>query len=68
VIAADYAPDGKTLAVVRRANRKVGLEYPVGKVIYTTPLPGLRACFSLASKSHLWSIRCTGRPGWCPSG
>ena len=36
VIAADYAPDGKTLAVVRRANRKVQLEYPVGKVIYTT--------------------------------
>jgi Tol biopolymer transport system component len=36
VIAADYAPDGKTLAVVRRWNRKVQLEYPVGKVIYTT--------------------------------
>src|SRR6266568_7481155 len=36
VIAADYAPDGKTLAVVRRANRKVQLEYPEGKVIYST--------------------------------
>jgi Tol biopolymer transport system component len=36
VIAADYAPDGKTLAVVRRANRKVALEYPAGKLIYTT--------------------------------
>jgi serine/threonine protein kinase/Tol biopolymer transport system component len=36
VIAADYAPDGKTLAVVRRENRKVQLEYPMGKVIYTT--------------------------------
>jgi eukaryotic-like serine/threonine-protein kinase len=36
VIAADYAPDGKTLAVVRRANRKVQLEYPVGRVIYAT--------------------------------
>ena len=36
VIAADYAPDGKTLAIVRRANRKVQLEYPEGKVIYTT--------------------------------
>jgi eukaryotic-like serine/threonine-protein kinase len=36
VIAADYAPDGKTLAVVRRANRKVQLEYPVGKVIHAT--------------------------------
>ena len=36
VIAADYAPNGKTLAVVRRANRKVQLEYPAGKVIYTT--------------------------------
>jgi|HubBroStandDraft_6_1064221.scaffolds.fasta_scaffold00005_173 Tol biopolymer transport system component len=36
VIAADYAPDGKTLAVVRHANRKVQLEYPAGKVLYTT--------------------------------
>ncbi len=36
VIAADYAPDGKTLAVVRHANGKVQLEYPTGKVIYTT--------------------------------
>jgi eukaryotic-like serine/threonine-protein kinase len=36
VIAADYAPDGKTLAIVRRANRKVQLEYPEGKIIYTT--------------------------------
>jgi hypothetical protein len=34
VIAADYAPDGKTLAVVRRANRKVQVEFPVGTVIY----------------------------------
>jgi len=36
VLAADYAPDGKTLAIVRRANRKVQLEYPVGKVVYAT--------------------------------
>src|SRR5271168_135640 len=36
VIAADYAPDGKNLAVVRQANQKVQLEYPAGKVIYTT--------------------------------
>ncbi|HXW89490.1 MAG TPA: protein kinase [Terriglobales bacterium] len=36
VVAADYAPDGKTLAIARRANRKVQLEYPEGKVIYTT--------------------------------
>jgi serine/threonine protein kinase/Tol biopolymer transport system component len=36
VIAADYAPDGKTLALVREVNRKVQLEYPAGKVIYTT--------------------------------
>jgi Tol biopolymer transport system component len=36
VIAADYAPDGKALAVVRKANRRVQLEYPMGKVIYTT--------------------------------
>ena len=36
VIAADYAPDGKTLAVARMANQKVQLEFPMGKVIYTT--------------------------------
>jgi serine/threonine protein kinase len=36
VIAADYAPDGKTLALVREAKRKVQLEYPAGKAIYTT--------------------------------
>jgi eukaryotic-like serine/threonine-protein kinase len=36
VIAADYAPDGKTLALVRLANRKIQLEYPPGKVIYAT--------------------------------
>src|SRR6266699_2454034 len=36
VIAADYAPDGKTLAVVHKANRKVQLEYPAGRVIYAT--------------------------------
>jgi len=36
VISADYAPDGKTLALVRRANRKIQLEYPAGKVIYAT--------------------------------
>jgi len=36
VIAADYAPDGKTLAVARMANQKVQLEFPIGKVIYTT--------------------------------
>jgi serine/threonine protein kinase/Tol biopolymer transport system component len=36
VIAADFAPDGKTLALVRQANRKMQLEYPAGKVIYAT--------------------------------
>jgi Tol biopolymer transport system component len=35
-ISADYASDGKTLAVARIANQKVQLEYPQGKVIYTT--------------------------------
>jgi len=36
VISADYAPDGKTLAVVRQTNRKIQLEYPAGKIVYTT--------------------------------
>jgi eukaryotic-like serine/threonine-protein kinase len=36
VIAADYAPDGKSRAVSRIANQRVQLEYPIGKVIYST--------------------------------
>ena len=36
VIAADYAPDGKTWALTRLANQKVQLEFPAGKIIYTT--------------------------------
>jgi Tol biopolymer transport system component len=34
---ADWSPDGANLAVVRRVNGKVRLEYPVGKVLYETP-------------------------------
>ncbi len=34
VIAADYAPDGKSLALVHEIDRKVQLEYPAGKVLY----------------------------------
>jgi serine/threonine protein kinase/Tol biopolymer transport system component len=33
---ADWAPDGATLAVVRRVGGKVRLEYPLGKVLYET--------------------------------
>jgi serine/threonine protein kinase/Tol biopolymer transport system component len=36
VIAADYAPDSKTLAITRRSNGRVQLEYPEGKVLYAT--------------------------------
>jgi eukaryotic-like serine/threonine-protein kinase len=36
VIAADYAPDGKSRAVSRIASHRVQLEYPIGKVIYST--------------------------------
>jgi eukaryotic-like serine/threonine-protein kinase len=36
VIAADFAPDGKTLAIARHAQGKVQLEYPAGKVIAET--------------------------------
>ena len=35
-ISADYSADGKALAVTRIAGQKVELEYPLGKVIYTT--------------------------------
>ena len=36
VISADWSPDGSALAVVRLGDGKVTLEYPLGKVIYTT--------------------------------
>jgi eukaryotic-like serine/threonine-protein kinase len=36
VTAADYAPDGKSRAVSRIASHRVQLEYPIGKVIYST--------------------------------
>jgi len=36
VIAADFAPDGKTLAIARHAHGEVQLEYPPGKVIEET--------------------------------
>jgi len=37
VYQADWAPDGRDLAVIRRLPDKNVLEYPVGKVLYTTP-------------------------------
>ena len=33
---ADWAPDGKTLAVARAVPRKMQIEYPIGKVVYDT--------------------------------
>ena len=33
---ADWAPDGKQLAVVRLANGKTRLEFPIGRVLYET--------------------------------
>ncbi|MGB9236098.1 MAG: protein kinase [Terriglobales bacterium] len=36
VVAVDYAPDKKTLAISRLTNQGVQLEYPEGKVLYTT--------------------------------
>ncbi len=34
---ADFSPDGSEMAVVRRVDGKVRLEYPVGKVLYESP-------------------------------
>ena len=34
---ADWAPDGKTLAVVRLAGNTCRLEYPIGKVLFEAP-------------------------------
>ncbi|HEY1251194.1 MAG TPA: protein kinase [Thermoanaerobaculia bacterium] len=36
VIYADWSPDGKDLAIVRDAAGKSQLEYPIGKVLYTS--------------------------------
>ena len=36
VEAADFAPDGRSLAVVRTVEGRCRLEYPIGKVIYST--------------------------------
>ncbi|HEX3111625.1 MAG TPA: protein kinase [Thermoanaerobaculia bacterium] len=36
VEAADFAPDGRSLAVVRTIDGRCRLEYPIGKVIYST--------------------------------
>jgi serine/threonine protein kinase/Tol biopolymer transport system component len=37
VEAADWAPDGNTLAVVHVVNGQSRVEYPIGKVLYQTP-------------------------------
>jgi serine/threonine protein kinase len=36
VMAADYSPDGTTLALARQGNGKVQLEFPAGKTVYET--------------------------------
>jgi Tol biopolymer transport system component len=36
VLAADYSPDGETMAVVREINGKIRVEYPVGHPLYET--------------------------------
>lgn len=37
VVQADWAPDGKNLAIVRRTESTSRIEYPIGKTIYETP-------------------------------
>ena len=37
VYAADWSPDGTQLAVVSSSDRKIRLEYPIGRVLYETP-------------------------------
>ncbi len=39
---ADWSPDGKEMAVVRRSNGRYRLEYPVGKVLYETSAQPMR--------------------------
>jgi dipeptidyl aminopeptidase/acylaminoacyl peptidase len=40
VSSADWSPDGSELAVVRVANERSQIEYPVGRVLYRPRLPG----------------------------
>ncbi len=44
VVAADWAPDGTSLAVLRAKGRERTIEYPIGKTLYTTsaPVDGVR--------------------------
>jgi serine/threonine protein kinase/Tol biopolymer transport system component len=37
VTSADWSPDGSKLAIIRHANGKYRLEYPIGKLRYETP-------------------------------
>jgi Tol biopolymer transport system component len=37
VLAADWAPDGKNLAVVRKHGNGTRLEFPIGRVLYESP-------------------------------
>ncbi|MDQ6891762.1 MAG: protein kinase [Acidobacteriota bacterium] len=37
VEAADWSPDGTTLAVARQVGNRIRIEYPVGKVLYDAP-------------------------------
>ena len=39
---ADWSPDGRQLAVVRRSGRRYRLEYPVGTVLHETSRPPMR--------------------------
>jgi Tol biopolymer transport system component len=39
VVGADWSPDGKSLAVIRRVGPQSRLEYPVGSALYTTERP-----------------------------
>jgi len=39
VVAADWAPDGEDLAVVRRSGRMIRVEYPVGRVLRESGAP-----------------------------
>jgi len=40
VFTADWAPDGKNLAVVRQIGAKLALEFPIGKRLYESPFIG----------------------------
>jgi Tol biopolymer transport system component len=61
---ADWAPDGRNLAVIHQVDGRVRLEFPIGKVVYESS--GLMGFGFVSPKGDL--IAFSERPGWLFAG